>query len=172
MFLSHAERHLLAKLVHSGGWKEQRLIFTGTHRLEVGCITPHQCVQSVRGGREDKEVDEEGGGREREGERGDERREGGRGRDRGNEEREGEGEGVKEGREKGSGEREEGRGDEVKKKKKIADPFSNLSYLRLNLFTQPSDFSLTSENTMERLLNCTKVKGQVKIGLRGSGNLP
>ena len=58
VFLSHAEGHLLAELVHSGGWEEQGLIFTGTHCLEVGYITPHQRVQSVREGREEKEGNE------------------------------------------------------------------------------------------------------------------
>ena len=59
-------------------------------------------------------------------------------------------------------------------KRKNAHPL-NLSYLRLNLFTQPCDSSLTSENTMERLLNCIKVKGhdQVRFDsakIRGSGD--
>ena len=115
VFLSHTEGHLLAELVHSGSWEEQGLVFTGTHCLEVGYITPHQRVQSVREGREEKEE-----------------RKGGR---------------IKRRR-------------EWRREEKCT---SNLSYLRLNLFTQPCDSSLTSENTMERLLNCTKVKGHDEV---------
>ena len=64
VFLSHAECHLLAELVHSGGWEEQGLVFAGTHCLEVGYITPHQCIQSVReGGKRKREIRQRKGGR-------------------------------------------------------------------------------------------------------------
>jgi len=79
MLFCHAEGHLLAELIFSGGREEQGFILTGADCLEVGYLSPHHGVQSVcvcvggggggggRGeggrGKEEKKEGREGGGR-------------------------------------------------------------------------------------------------------------
>ena len=63
MLLGHAEGHLLAELVFSGGREEQGFILTGAHGFEVGHLSPHHGVQSVCvwWGEEEEEVGREAG---------------------------------------------------------------------------------------------------------------